>query len=78
MSTNTLQQLQITLAENIRTRRKLVGISQEQLALDAEIDRTYISQIERAIGNPSLLVLHKIANRLNVTVAALLTASSNT
>lgn len=38
------------LATNIKTRRKELGITQEALALDAGIDRTYISQIERGIS----------------------------
>jgi len=47
-------------------------VSQEQLAFDAEIDRTYVSQIERSVINPSLLVLHKVATALEVTVVELL------
>ena len=60
------------LATNIKTRRKELGITQEALALDAGIDRTYISQIERGISNPSLLVLVKVAEILDVEVVALL------
>lgn len=67
------QHLQQTLAFNIKEKRKALGVTQEQLALDAEIDRTYVSQIERAIGNPSLLILVKIAHRLETDVLALLT-----
>lgn len=67
------QQLQHTLAFNIKEKRKALGVTQEQLALDAEIDRTYVSQIERGIGNPSLLILVKIAHRLDTDVLALLT-----
>jgi transcriptional regulator with XRE-family HTH domain len=43
-------------------------LAQEALALDADIDRTYISGIERGIANPSALMLEKIAKRLGVTV----------
>jgi len=39
-------------------------MSQEELAFEAEIDRTYVSQIERATINPSLLVLCKLAEAL--------------
>lgn len=60
------------LASNVKTRRKQLGITQEILALDAGIDRTYISQIERGISNPSLLVLVKVAEILNVEVVELL------
>ncbi|MNC82904.1 hypothetical protein D3C75_1366240 [compost metagenome] len=39
----------------------------------AEVDRTYVSQIERCTGNPSLMVLCKLANILEVTTDQLLT-----
>jgi transcriptional regulator with XRE-family HTH domain len=73
MITKSYQQLQQLLAFNIREKRKALGVTQEQPALDTEIDRTYVSQIERGIGNPSLLILVKIACRLDTTVMALLT-----
>ncbi|WP_256581293.1 MULTISPECIES: helix-turn-helix domain-containing protein [unclassified Pseudomonas] len=38
----------------------------------AEVDRTYVSQIERCTGNPSLLVLCKLANTLEITTDQLL------
>lgn len=47
-------------------------LSQEQLALDASIDRTYISQLERGVCNPSLEVLTKVACILKVKVTDLL------
>ena len=67
-----LSRLQAVLAENVRTERLRAGISQELLALEAGIDRTYISKIERQKGNPSLLVLTKIAVRLGVEVVDLM------
>lgn len=67
-----LSALQQTLATNVKSMRSRVGISQEQLALEAGIDRTYISKIERQVGNPSMLVLVKIAARLGVDVQDLL------
>lgn len=59
-------QVRQSLAYNIRSRRSQQGLSQEALALNAEVDRTYVSQIERAVGNPSLLVLCKLAAILQV------------
>ena len=64
--------LRQTLAANVRRVRRARKVSQEQLAFDAEIDRTYVSQIERSVINPSLLVLHKVAVALGVTVVDLL------
>jgi DNA-binding XRE family transcriptional regulator len=72
MITESFHHLQQILAFNIKEKRKALGVTQEQLALDAEIDRTYVSQIERGIGNPSLLILVKIAYRLETNVLALL------
>lgn len=60
-----------TLAQNIRALRDEGQLSQEELALRADVDRTYVSQIERAIGNPSLLVLCKLSVVLGVDVKQL-------
>ena len=65
-------QLRQVLARNVRVRRKELGFSQEQLAFEADIDRTYISQIERSLINPSLLVLHRLALALKMSVPPLL------
>ena len=64
--------LRRVLGANVRRLRRERGLSQEQLAFEAEIDRTYVSQIERAVINPSLLVLHKVAKALGSTVPDLL------
>ena len=61
-----------SLAERVKTLRTEAGMSQEQLALEADIDRTYASQIERAIGNPSLKVICKLAEVLKVSPIELL------
>ena len=62
------------LARNIKDLRAEQATTQEELALMAELDRSYVSQIERAIGNPSLQVLIKLADVLDVDVSALLVA----
>lgn len=64
-----------TLAENIKRRRQEIGLSQEGLALAAEVDRSYVSQIEREIGNPSLLILCRLADVLKVDLTLLLQAA---
>lgn len=66
------KQLLVLLAKNVRTLRKEMGLSQEELAFECEIDRTYISKVERGIANPSLLVLFKIANVLKVEIKDLI------
>ena len=61
------------LGDNVKALRRAMSLSQEDLALQAEVDRTYVSQIERAVGNPSVLVLFKISEVLGVELAALFT-----
>ena len=73
--TQDYEQLRLHLSENIRLMRRMKNLTQEQLALMAEVDRTYVSQIERCTGNPSLMVLCKLANILEITTDQLLTES---
>jgi transcriptional regulator with XRE-family HTH domain len=72
MSASSLELQRACLAANLRQRRLVLGLSQERLALDADIDRTFVSQIERGIGNPSLRILCQLADRLEVDLASLL------
>ena len=65
------EKTQAVLAANVRELREAKGLSQEMLALESEVDRTYVSQIERGVCNPSLRVLHQIACTLRVPVADL-------
>jgi len=50
----------------LRKFRKNAGISQEKLALEANLDRTFISLLERGLNQPSLKSLFAIANVLKV------------
>jgi transcriptional regulator with XRE-family HTH domain len=56
----------------IKTIRLEKGISQEQLGQLAELDRTYISGIERGLRNISLINIERLATALNVEPAELL------
>jgi transcriptional regulator with XRE-family HTH domain len=58
------ESLRLRLAESIKLARKHAGLSQEALALAAEVDRTYVSQLERGVANPSLQILFRIAKAL--------------
>lgn len=64
--------VQQDLALNLRESRDAAALSQEALALAADVDRTYVSQIERGIGNPSVKVIGKLAECLEVDVCDLL------
>lgn len=62
-------ELRANLAAEIKQSRKRLGLSQEALALQAEVDRTYVSQLERGVANPSLLILHRISVVLGVDLS---------
>lgn len=69
---NTPSDIAEKIALVVKTRRKFLGLSQEELAHSANIDRTYASQIERAIANPSLSVLCSLASVLELTLSQLI------
>lgn len=60
------------LAENVRAARKAAGMSQEELALEAGLDRTYVSQVERKLRNTTIVVLSRLARALKTTPDKLL------
>ncbi|WP_156277358.1 helix-turn-helix domain-containing protein [Paenibacillus sp. NEAU-GSW1] len=56
------------IGENIRNLRKERGLSQEQLALRAEINASYMGQVERGEKSPTIDVLGKIAGALHCSL----------
>ena len=56
----------------LRSVRREVGLTQEQLALAADIDRTFVSLIERGERQPTVRVLFKLAAALHVSAARLI------
>ncbi len=60
------------LAKNLRRLRLEKDWSQEALAFEAEIHRTYISDLERGTRNPTITVVEKLAKTLGVKSGALL------
>jgi transcriptional regulator with XRE-family HTH domain len=63
-----------TLAINLRRLRQAAGLSQEELAHRADIDRTYISSIERQKYAASIEVVDSLAKGLGVEASELLQA----
>jgi len=61
------------VAWNLRRIRVLRGLSQEGLAVDADVDRTYVGRLERGLINPTVGVLARLAKALGVSVSELLT-----
>ncbi len=60
------------LGEKIVSGRKKRKFSQEELASLSDIDRTYLSRIEKGKANPSIKTLHKISRKLKMKLAELL------
>lgn len=57
---------------NVRRLRVAMGLTQEALAVDAGLDRSYVGRIERATENPSVDTLDQLAAALRVASAELL------
>ena len=55
----------------MRRYRERLGVSQEELAYRANIHRTYVSMVERGVGNPTLLVIADLAKALETTITEL-------
>ena len=59
----------------VRRRRKELGLSQERFAFDAEIDRTYVSGVERGVRNPTVKMVAKLAAALRTRPSRLFGAA---
>jgi DNA-binding XRE family transcriptional regulator len=59
------------VARNIRRLRVARGFSQEMLAVDAGIDRTYVNRLERGLENPTVAVLEKLARAFSSNIEEL-------
>lgn len=66
--------IRVVVGQNLRRLRLLKGLSQEGLAFEAEIDRTYVSGLERGLENPTVLVLARLAGVLGCEPAQFLLA----
>ncbi|WP_187430937.1 HTH-type transcriptional regulator SinR [Roseobacter fucihabitans] len=65
------------VGRNLKKYRKEAGFSQEGLALECGLHRTYVSGVERGVRNPTVVVLERIAEALNVPAARLLDDSES-
>lgn len=63
--------LQKRFGRVIRARREQMGVSQEELAYQANVHRTYVSMLERGISNPTLSVIADLASALKTTITSL-------
>lgn len=64
--------LQRRFGRVVRTHRAALDLSQEDLAFEAGLHRTYVSLLERGLRNPSLYILWKLSRGLGVSLPSLL------
>lgn len=64
-----------TFARSLRVRREQAGLTQEALADQSGLDRTYVSQLERGLKSPTLNTIESVANAIGVAAAKLLRES---
>ncbi len=65
----------VALGDAIRRARTEAGVSQEALAVDADIDRSYMGGIERGEQNLTVMNIVKIASALEMPPSALLASA---
>ncbi len=62
----------VAFGRSVRVRREAKKLTQEALAEKADIDRTYISDVERGARNPALKIIVRLARALSVKPAELM------
>lgn len=72
LSSNRQDPTLIAIGKVVRQLRKERRLSQEKLALLAEIDRSYMGGIERGDNNVAVLTLKKVANALQITMTEMM------
>jgi len=64
-------QIQQRFGKNVRRFRHAAGLSQEELALRAGLDRSFVGQVERGERNISLTNIYRLATALKIEPSAL-------
>ena len=62
----------VTFGNILREYRQSAGYSQEKLALECGLDRTFISMLERGIRQPSIMTLFALSETLKITPSKIL------
>lgn len=60
------------LGDAVRKARRERGVSQEGLAFESGLDRTFVSAVERGVRNPSLTSVYALADALHIDIRELL------
>lgn len=76
LSKNRQDPVLVALGQTIRKIRLSKNVSQEKLALLAEVDRSYVGRVERGDNNVAILTLVKLAAALDVSIAELMGEAS--
>lgn len=61
--------IRLLVGKRVKELRNKLGISQEELADNCELDRTYITSVERGKRNISIINIEKLAKALNVSLS---------
>jgi transcriptional regulator with XRE-family HTH domain len=61
--------IKLKVGQRIKELRKELGLSQEKLAYEAEVDRTYVTDVENGRRNVSLEILERLVKALKVSFA---------
>ena len=72
LSRNRQDPVLVALGEAIRRVRLSKDISQERLALLAEVDRSYVGRVERGDNNVAVLTLFRLAGALGISISKLM------
>ena len=67
-----VEQISIVFGQVLREQRLSRELSQEGLALAADVDRTFVSQMERGIRQPTITTLIKLAGALGIQPSTLI------
>ena len=67
-----LEQISTVFGQVLREQRISRELSQEELALAADVDRTFVSQMERGIRQPTITTLMKLAGALGIQPSTLI------
>lgn len=67
-TSTTKTEVSISLGKRLKKLRIATNKTQEELAFDSNVDKTFISAIERGVANPSVLTLANVCHGLGITL----------
>lgn len=70
-SSSPLNDVSLAFGQALAARRAVAGVSQEELAYQAGVDRTFVSRLERGIRQPTISTLIALGAALGVSAATL-------